>query len=73
MLHCAFRRLKLFWLLKRERHTSPFVGRLYEIGQNGMALTADIIQIYGNCNSDRYRSGNFLSDWKKNRKLELKI
>ncbi len=27
---------------------SPFVGRLDDIGQNGMELIADIVQIYGN-------------------------
>ena len=27
---------------------SPFIGRLDDIGENGMALIADIVQIYGN-------------------------
>lgn len=31
-------------------YISPFVGRLDDIGQNGMALIADIVQIYGNYN-----------------------
>jgi transaldolase len=30
---------------------SPFVGRLDDIGQNGMELVADIVQIYGNYDS----------------------
>jgi transaldolase len=33
-------------------YISPFVGRLDDIGQNGMALIADIVQIYDNYNYD---------------------
>lgn len=33
-------------------YISPFVGRLDDIGQNGMALIADIVQIYDNYNFD---------------------
>jgi transaldolase len=33
-------------------YISPFVGRLDDIGQNGMSLIADIIQIYDNYNFD---------------------
>ncbi len=29
-------------------YISPFIGRLDDIGQNGMQLIADIVQIYGN-------------------------
>jgi transaldolase len=32
----------------RAAFISPFVGRLDDIGQDGMALIADIVQIYGN-------------------------
>jgi transaldolase len=31
-------------------YISPFVGRLDDIGQNGMQLISDIVQIYGNYN-----------------------
>lgn len=33
-------------------YISPFVGRLDDIGQNGMSLIADIVQIYDNYNYD---------------------
>jgi transaldolase len=33
-------------------YISPFVGRLDDIGQNGMSLIADIVQIYDNYNFD---------------------
>jgi transaldolase len=33
-------------------YISPFVGRLDDIGQNGMSLIADIVQIYENYNFD---------------------
>lgn len=33
-------------------YISPFVGRLDDIGQNGMALIADIVQIYDNYHFD---------------------
>jgi transaldolase len=33
-------------------YISPFVGRLDDVGQNGMSLIADIIQIYDNYNFD---------------------
>ncbi len=33
-------------------YVSPFVGRLDDIGQNGMALISDIVQIYENYNYD---------------------
>lgn len=33
-------------------YISPFVGRLDDIGQSGMALIADIVQIYDNYNYD---------------------
>lgn len=33
-------------------YISPFVGRLDDIGQNGMALISDIVQIYENYNYD---------------------
>jgi transaldolase len=31
-------------------YISPFIGRLDDIGENGMQLIADIVQIYGNYN-----------------------
>jgi transaldolase len=33
-------------------YISPFVGRLDDIGQNGMSLIGDIVQIYDNYNFD---------------------
>ncbi len=33
-------------------YISPFVGRLDDVGQNGMSLIADIVQIYDNYNFD---------------------
>ena len=33
-------------------YISPFIGRLDDIGQNGMQLIADIVQIYDNYNFD---------------------
>ncbi|MEK7855466.1 MAG: transaldolase family protein, partial [Acidobacteriota bacterium] len=30
------------------KYISPFIGRLDDIGQNGMQLIQDIVQIYGN-------------------------